>query len=116
MDWYPQTNIEKEVFMIIYGYTRVCSESDINGKESETYLFSTQKERNHIMYEDYSDSFDTMKSEGVIGEEDANTNPKQTEDEFIEEIYNSRDENRDSFGLIQAIEYHIQFEPFCKTL
>ena len=44
--------------MIIYGYTRVCSESGINGKESETQLFLTQNERNHIMYEDYSDSFD----------------------------------------------------------
>lgn len=102
--------------MIIYGYTRVCSESGINGKESETQLFLTQNERNHIMYEDYSDSFDAMESNGDIEETDANDNPKQTEDEFMKEIQNSNDANHDVFGLIQASDYHVQFEPFCKTL
>lgn len=101
---------------MIYGYTRICSESGINGKESETSLYTSRKERDHFMYENYSDSFDAMEATGTIDGVDSNGNQKQTEEEFMEEIKISMDVEHDVFGLIQASDYHVQFEPFCKTV
>ena len=108
--------------MQIYGYTRVCSEGGINGKESETVLFTSKDERNRIMYEDYSDTFDIMVETGDfekrkgIGFVDDNGNPKQTKKEFMKELQNSEDIDHDVFGLIQASDFHTQYEPFCKML
>lgn len=102
--------------MMVYGYTKVCSKADRNGKESDTLLFASARERNHIMYTDYSDSFDFMESNGSFSKADCNGNPKQTEEEFMEKLENSYDPDYEVFGKIQASDSHVQFEPFCKTV
>lgn len=100
---------------MIYGYVRVCSESDFNGKESKVQLFEGRRQRDEMMWEDYSDSFDALKENDVIGETDYNNNPKKTKEEFMKELLESKDADHDVFGLIQADDFHIQFEPFTKT-
>ena len=68
----------------VYGFVRVCSESDRYGKESDVQLFGNWEERNRIMYFDYSETFDNMSMEGIIGDTDANGNTKQDEQEFMQ--------------------------------
>lgn len=110
--------------MTIYGYTRVCSEGDRNGRESEVLLFPENKmERDRVMYQDYSDSFDAMAAEHdfEINEDDntphdANDEPKMTENEFLEALMNSKDQNQEIFGYIQASDCHVQYEPFIMTI
>ena len=100
---------------MIYGYARVCSESDMHGRESEVQLFQDRKERDEIMWEDYSESFDAIEAAGSIEEIDCNENPKMTKEEFMKELSDSKDVNHEVFGLIQASDFHVQFEPFNKT-
>lgn len=107
--------------MKVYGFTKVDSEGYTNGRESWTELFLSEKDRNDVMYENYSDTFDSVaenygfeKKDGKLV--DANKNPKQTRKQFMDEIKDSRDVDQDIFGYIQTNESHIQYEPFCKEL
>lgn len=110
--------------MTIYGYTRVNSQGDRTGRESEVLLFpDDRKQRDRVMYQDYSDSFDAMAAECgfKINEDDGtphdeNDEPKMTENEFLEALMDSKDQNQDIFGHIQASDYHVQYEPFTQTL
>lgn len=100
----------------VYGFVRVCSESDRDGKESDVQLFGSREERDRIMYLDYSETFDTMSMEGIIGNTDDNGNAKQDEQEFMQKMYDSKDVDHDVFGLIQAGDYHVQYEPFARCV
>ena len=62
-----------------------------------------------------SESFDAIEAAGSIEEIDCNENPKMTKEEFIKELSDSKDVNREVFGLIQASDFHVQFEPFTKV-
>lgn len=98
--------------MILYGYTKVNSEGGKNGKETETWLFTTQAARNRAMYKDYEITFDAVAEECGFEETDVNGNSKMTEEQFMKEMNESPNMETDVFGLIQAEEYHIQYEPF----
>lgn len=100
----------------VYGFVRVCSESDCYGKESDVQLFGSREERDRIMYLDYSETFDTMSMEGIIGDTDNNGNAKQDEQEFMQKMRDSEDVDHDVFGLIQAGDYHVQYEPFARCV
>lgn len=102
--------------MIIYGYTRVSSETDGSGKHTETVLVpDDRKLRDRMMYEDYADTFDAVAQELEWEDgKDANGNARMTEDEFMKELSSDRDCR--VFGLIQASESHVQYEPFVRMI
>ncbi len=107
--------------MTIYGYAKVSSEGGFNGKESDVQLFEDRNTRDHMMYEDYADTFDSMAENCDFEEDedgeyvDANDQLKMTEEEFAADMRKSKDTEHDVFGLIQASDMHIQFEPFSRT-
>lgn len=114
-------NFKRNDSIIIYGYTRVCSEGGYNGKESNTFVFASKGESNNIMYEDYADTFDEMASNEDFDEVDGvsvdnNGNSKMTKDEFMKTLSDSKEPDCDVFGVIQAFDYHVQFEPFSRTI
>lgn len=105
--------------MQVYGYVKVNSEGGRNGKEADVVICDTRQERDKLMYQDYAETFDTIEADHGFdmdenGPHDENGEYKMTEEEFMEEIRNSDNENQSVFGLIQMPDYHIQFEPFCK--
>lgn len=104
---------------MVYGYTRICTNPGPDGRLSVTALFPSMKERNEIMYEDYAETFDVMEAEGAFAGQDPRTdvreNEKMGKDEFIEQLLDSDDMEHGVFGLIEAYDYYIQFEPFCKA-
>ena len=102
--------------MLLYGYTRICTDPGCNGKESETFVTPYEQERNEEMYKDYARQFDALKAEGTIGKEDDNGNPKQSKREFMKELKGSQNPDDDVFGLIQCSDFHVQYEPFTKDL
>ena len=104
------------MLVYVYGFVRVCSEGGFHGKESDVQLFGNWEERNRIMYFDYSETFDNMSMEGIIGDTDANGNTKLDEQEFMQKMRESKDMEHDVFGLIQAGDYHVQYEPFAKCV
>lgn len=107
--------------MLIYGYTKINSEGGTNGKESYTVLFPAKKQRNESMYEDYAETFDTMATECGFEKTEAGfvddaKIPKLTKEQFAIEMENSKDPEADVFGVIQAYDHHVQYEPFVKAV
>ena len=102
--------------MLLYGYTKICTEPGYKGKETDTFITLSEKERNDEMYKEYVREFDNLRSSGIIEKEDANGNPKQSKREFMKELSDSKNPNTEVFGLIQCSDFHIQFEPFTKNL
>lgn len=49
-------------------------------------------------------------------DKDANGNPKMSEEEFMEELRTSKDIEHSVFGLIQAEDFHVQYEPFAEAM
>lgn len=71
--------------IIIYGYTK-AGNIDYYGKETKTSLFRTKEERNHCMYQDYSETFDNAVYESPYKNMDWDRTKKQTEKEFLDMI------------------------------
>lgn len=107
--------------MKIYGFTRVCTEDNRYGRESMTEIHLSEQVRNARMYEDYVDTFNVTAENEEFEKEgrkrvDYNGNPKYTQKEFMKELKDSKDVEKEVFGLIQCSDYHVQYEPFCIEL
>lgn len=102
--------------MVVYGYTRVRSKEGEKGRKSETLLFSSLAERNHIMYEDYSDSWDTAEMNGQLAKLITTDWEKKTKEELISRLEADRDPNHAIFGRIEGLDFQIQYEPFFYVL
>lgn len=103
--------------MMVYGFTRVCSEGDYKGRRSETRLFTIKEERDRIMYKDYAETFDDFVGDGTFEDEvDADGKGKMTEDEFRKKLLGSDGMEHDVFGLILTEDKYIQYEPFAKCV
>lgn len=98
--------------MVVYGYTRIISTEGENGRKSETLLFTSLAERNHIMYEDYSDRWDFAEAEGQLTKLITAEWEKKTKEELIKELEANRDPNRAVFARIECLTSQIQYEPF----
>lgn len=102
--------------MKIYGYTKICSEGGYNGKESHTVLKLSESERNSAMYDEYVYTFNVMQENESIDDTDENGDPLMGEEEFFKELAGAPNPDAAVVGLIQAADYHVQFEPFCTEL
>lgn len=98
--------------MTIYGYVKVNSEGGENGKEGYPYLFASKEQRNKAMYGDYVKTFDSMMEDGDIDDE---MSSRMSEKEFMEEMGESDKPENDVFGVIQAYDHHVQYEPFVQA-
>lgn len=106
--------------MTVYGYT-VVSIGGCSGRKSNVKLYLSDKIRDIVMYRDYSKTFDTLAEDNgfkTVGHEvvDANGNPKQSEEEFIKRLWDSKDIESESFGLIQAPDFCVLYEPFSRQM